>query len=154
MLAHEGQGDYVMGHVSLRLPDAPDLIERLPDEVSTETIVAELLFKQSVIHGLEQLERGAQSYPEELDFAYARARVLAAAPDPSVRDGRRALAIMEALSNEQQRKDGGETMAMARCSVDSDRTSSRPRAPRSCSTSCAATARSSSTSSSSTRRRT
>lgn len=37
---------------------AIDLIERLPDEVSTETIVAELLFKQSVIQGLEQLDRG------------------------------------------------------------------------------------------------
>jgi len=37
---------------------AIDLIERLPDEVSTETIVAELLFKQSVIQGLEELDRG------------------------------------------------------------------------------------------------
>ncbi len=37
---------------------AIDLIERLPDEVSTETIVAELLFKQSVIQGLKQLDRG------------------------------------------------------------------------------------------------
>ncbi len=37
---------------------AIDLIERLPDEVSTETIVAELLFKQGVIQGMEQLDRG------------------------------------------------------------------------------------------------
>lgn len=37
---------------------AIDLIELLPDEVSTETIVAELLFKLSVIQGLEQLDRG------------------------------------------------------------------------------------------------
>ncbi len=37
---------------------AIDLIEHLPDEVSTETIVAELPFKLSVIQGLEQLDRG------------------------------------------------------------------------------------------------
>ena len=37
---------------------AIDLIEHLPDEVSTETIVAELLFKLSVVQGLEQLDRG------------------------------------------------------------------------------------------------
>jgi predicted transcriptional regulator len=37
---------------------ALDLIEHLPEGVSTETIVAELLFKQSVIEGLGQLNRG------------------------------------------------------------------------------------------------
>jgi hypothetical protein len=39
--------------------------------------------------------------------------VLAAAPDSRVRDGRRAMAVMERLSEEQQRMDLGETMAMA-----------------------------------------
>lgn len=66
---------------------------------------------------LERLEQGAQSYPGELDFAYAMARVLAAAPDASVRDGRKALAVMEALTDEQRRKDGGETMAMVLAEV-------------------------------------
>ena len=66
---------------------------------------------------LARLEQGAQSYPDAIDFAYALARVLAAAPDASVRDGRRALAVLGALTNEQQRKDGGETMAMALAEV-------------------------------------
>jgi predicted transcriptional regulator len=37
---------------------AIDLIERLPDHISLETIIAELLFKAKVLRGLEQLERG------------------------------------------------------------------------------------------------
>lgn len=66
---------------------------------------------------LKRMEQGTESYPGELDFAYAMARVLAAAPDASVRDGRRALAVMAVLTDEQQRKDGGETMAMALAEV-------------------------------------
>ncbi len=49
---------------------AIELIERLPDEVSTETIVAELLFKQGVIRGLEELDRG-----EVVSHAEARERL-------------------------------------------------------------------------------
>jgi thioredoxin-like negative regulator of GroEL len=69
------------------------------------------------MEALQRLEQGAQSYPGEVDFAYALARVLATAPDASIRDGRRALAVMEALTDEQLRKDGGETMAMALAEV-------------------------------------
>jgi tetratricopeptide (TPR) repeat protein len=45
-------------------------------------------------------------------IAHALARVLAAAPDSRVRDGREAEAIMLKLSAEEQRLDQGETMAM------------------------------------------
>jgi tetratricopeptide (TPR) repeat protein len=44
--------------------------------------------------------------------ALALARLLAAAPDSRIRDGRRAMAVMQALSPEERSLDAGETMAM------------------------------------------
>ena len=38
--------------------EAIELIERLPDEASFETIVAELQFMLRILHGLRQVERG------------------------------------------------------------------------------------------------
>ena len=64
-----------------------------------------------------RLEHGRQAYPGYLDFENALARVLAASPDASVRDGQKALAIVEALTDEQKRADGGEAMAMALAEV-------------------------------------
>ena len=61
----------------------------------------------------EELEDGMAQYPSAPAFPLALARLLAAAPDGGVRDGRRAVAVMERLSEEQQRMDLGETMAMA-----------------------------------------
>ena len=61
----------------------------------------------------DRLIAGMEQYPSAPAFPLALARVLAAAPDSRVRDGRRALAVMERLSEEQQRMDLGETMAMA-----------------------------------------
>ena len=58
------------------------------------------------------LSDGVDLHPDLPEFAHALARVLAAAPDARVRDGRRAMAVMQALSEEQRRLDLGETMAM------------------------------------------
>ena len=41
VLAHEGQGDYVAGHVSLRLPDAPDRFLMKPAGMGLEEMTAE-----------------------------------------------------------------------------------------------------------------
>ena len=55
-----------------------------------------------------------RAYPEQPVFAHGLARVLAAAPDEHVRDGERALALVEdLLTREQRTLDLGETMAMA-----------------------------------------
>ena len=51
--------------------------------------------------------------PDHPEFSYALARVLAAAPDDRVRDGQRALAIVERLLQGGKTIDLGETMAMA-----------------------------------------
>ena len=51
--------------------------------------------------------------PEQPGFAHALARVLAAAPDDRVRDGRRALELVQALAAEYRTASVAETMAMA-----------------------------------------
>jgi tetratricopeptide (TPR) repeat protein len=60
----------------------------------------------------DRLVEGMHAYPAQPEFARALARVLAAAPDDRVRDGRRALTMAEQLLKEQQTLDLGETMAM------------------------------------------
>ena len=51
--------------------------------------------------------------PDSRELAHALARILAAAPDDRVRDGRRALDIAQQLASAQKTTDVGETMAMA-----------------------------------------
>jgi tetratricopeptide (TPR) repeat protein len=60
----------------------------------------------------DQLEQALRTYPGQPGFAHALARLLAAAPDPRVRDGRRALALMDDLLGSQQSIGLSETMAM------------------------------------------
>jgi|RhiMethySRZTD1v2_1073278.scaffolds.fasta_scaffold00733_27 tetratricopeptide (TPR) repeat protein len=55
----------------------------------------------------------ANRYPDRLDFQHALARLLAAAPDDRVRDGRRAQTIVEGLIPNLKTLDLGETLAMA-----------------------------------------
>ncbi len=59
------------------------------------------------------LERGASDYPDQPGFTHALARVLAAAPDGAVRDGRRALGLAEALRARFRSPALTETVAMA-----------------------------------------
>jgi tetratricopeptide (TPR) repeat protein len=61
----------------------------------------------------DRLSDAVNDHPDQPEFTHALARVLAAAPDARVRDGQRALVVMQGLPVEQQRLDLGETMAMA-----------------------------------------
>jgi tetratricopeptide (TPR) repeat protein len=54
-----------------------------------------------------------RQHPDRPDFQHALARLLAAAPDGSVRDGKRAQTIVEGLLKTVQTLDLGETLAMA-----------------------------------------
>ena len=56
-------------------------------------------------------------YPNELSFANAEARVLAAAPDDKVRDGQRALRFVQAVLRQVRTSDTLETMAMAQAEL-------------------------------------
>ena len=65
----------------------------------------------------DRLEDALAIFPDQPFFVHALARLLAAAPDDRVRDGDRALALVQALPEEQRRLDLGETMAMALAEV-------------------------------------
>jgi tetratricopeptide (TPR) repeat protein len=60
----------------------------------------------------DRLFEGTKAYPAQPEFARGLARLLAAAPDDRVRDGRRALTMTQQLLKQQQTLDVGETMAM------------------------------------------
>jgi tetratricopeptide (TPR) repeat protein len=59
------------------------------------------------------LTDAVEQRPDQPVLAHALARLLAAAPDDRVRDGRRAMEIVQELFKEQKGTDLGETMAMA-----------------------------------------
>jgi hypothetical protein len=61
----------------------------------------------------DRLTDGMRDYPTQPAFARALARLLAAAPDDRVRDGRQAMAMTKQLLAQQQTVDLAETMAMA-----------------------------------------
>jgi tetratricopeptide (TPR) repeat protein len=65
----------------------------------------------------DRLDRDRRAFPEQLGFAHALARVLAAAPDDRVRDGARANALMTALLKDQQTLGLAETMAMTQAEL-------------------------------------
>ena len=60
----------------------------------------------------DHLSREMELYPDDQSFPHALARLLAAAPDDRVRDGQRALELMQPLIQGQRTLDLGETMAM------------------------------------------
>jgi tetratricopeptide (TPR) repeat protein len=62
----------------------------------------------------DRLAEALNAYPQERAYTHALARLLAAAPDDRVRNGRQALGLVqEVLRNQQPTPDVGETMAMA-----------------------------------------
>ena len=61
----------------------------------------------------DRLTAGMRAFPDHPGFARALARLLAAAPDDRVRDGRRALALATDLLRTDQSTEVGETLAMA-----------------------------------------
>ena len=62
----------------------------------------------------DRLATAMEAFPRETSFAHALARLLAAAPDPTVRNGRRAMTLVEQVMDAEPEPtlDLGETMAM------------------------------------------
>jgi tetratricopeptide (TPR) repeat protein len=58
------------------------------------------------------LDESVRTFPERREFAHALARILAAAPDASVRDGRRAMTLVQQLFAADKSSEVVETMAM------------------------------------------
>jgi tetratricopeptide (TPR) repeat protein len=65
----------------------------------------------------DRLDQDARAFPEQLGFAHALARLLAAAPDDSVRDGVRANTLMTNLLKNQETLGLAETMAMTQAEL-------------------------------------
>lgn len=61
----------------------------------------------------DRLQEGVEANPENPMFRHALARLLASAPDDRIRDGQRAMTLVEELLAEQQSFALGETAAMA-----------------------------------------
>lgn len=61
----------------------------------------------------EQLAAGMTAFPDHMGFPHALARLLAAAPDDRVRDGRRALELIENVLKNDRSTEVGEALAMA-----------------------------------------
>jgi hypothetical protein len=60
------------------------------------------------------LAAGKRTYPDQPIFAHGLARLLAAAPDDRIRDGGKAITLVQTLLQKEQRTlELGETMAMA-----------------------------------------
>ncbi len=61
----------------------------------------------------DQLSAGMTTFPGHTGFPHALARLLAAAPDDHVRDGRRSLALIETVLKTDKSTNAGEALAMA-----------------------------------------
>lgn len=72
-----------------------------------------LIRLQRYAEAVRRLREAREIHPEAPWLAHALARLLAAAPDDRLRDGRQAVTVMESLGQDLQRLDFGETMAMA-----------------------------------------
>ena len=64
-----------------------------------------------------RLEQAVEAHPRDPGVAHALARLLAAAPDGRVRDGARALTLVDRLASQGRTLELGETMAMALAEV-------------------------------------
>ena len=81
-------------------------------EAPIERAIA-LVRVQRYAEARDQLTAGMRAFPDHPGFPRALARLLAAAPDDRVRDGRRALALANDLLRTDQSTELGETLAMA-----------------------------------------
>ena len=69
------------------------------------------------VAGRDRLSAGMKTFPDQPGFAHALARVLAAAPDDRVRNGARALNLVETITRSETSVPLAETMAMSLAEV-------------------------------------
>jgi tetratricopeptide (TPR) repeat protein len=102
------------GQLEASLPEYDRIVKqdaRLPE--ARFGYAAALIRLRHYAEARDYLVDAMRVYPNELAFANALARVLAAAPDDKVRDGRRALAAIQPVIAQVRARDILETMAMA-----------------------------------------
>jgi tetratricopeptide (TPR) repeat protein len=112
MLRRSGQFQASLGHYEYIVTSDP----RVPE--ARFGYAASLIRLRRYAEARERLEAAMRDDPSQAAFANATARLLAAAPDDPVRDGRRALAMIQGLIDRGVRtSDALETMAMAQAEV-------------------------------------
>jgi tetratricopeptide (TPR) repeat protein len=102
------------GRAADSLPHYRAVLDATPDESSARFGYAMALVRlRRYREAREWLDAAAARYPDQPGFAHALARVLAAAPDASARDGARALMIAQMLFSANRSPAIAETLAMA-----------------------------------------
>lgn len=106
---------------SLRQSGEPTLsLEHYRSVLAQDDTIAEARFGEAMAliqlslyrEARDRLAAALEQFPDERSFPHALARILAAAPDDTVRNGQQALSIVEWLAPGEETIDLGETMAM------------------------------------------
>jgi tetratricopeptide (TPR) repeat protein len=141
LLASSGRSNEAIDHLSLAVNYQPSYVEArlvLADTlryagrpqlalahykeataVSPRSVQAQLGYALALVdlHRYQDarmwLTDAVERHPDQPELAHTLARLLAAAPDDRVRDGRRAMDIVQSLLKDEKSTDLGETMAMA-----------------------------------------
>lgn len=103
------------GRVQESLHDYEQVLTQNPDNPEARMGEAMMLVKLGRYDtARDLLETGVRTYPDQTVLSIGLARLLAAVPDERLRDGARAVALVQALLEKQQRTpELGETLAMA-----------------------------------------
>lgn len=90
------------------------LVAARPDAVAARVAEADALaLAGDFAAARRRLEEGHQQFPQNGNLAHALARLLAACPDPSLRDGERALTLARGLFAARRSPEHAETLALA-----------------------------------------
>jgi tetratricopeptide (TPR) repeat protein len=106
------------GQFDAALPHYAEIVKtdaRLPE--ARFGYAAALIRLRRYVDARDYLADAMRAYPNEFAFNNALARILAAAPDDKVRDGRRGAAIMQPVVAQVRASDILETMAMAQAEL-------------------------------------
>lgn len=106
LLRRDGQFQQSLSHYELLSRSTPPVIEATFGHAMT--LVGLRRYREAT----DRLIDGLKVHGDQPGLSHALARLLAASPDGRVRDGRRAMAVMQTLSDAERRMDLGETMAM------------------------------------------
>jgi tetratricopeptide (TPR) repeat protein len=109
-LRRTGRAKESLAQYEQALASSPDVAQRLD-----ATFGAAVALSQSGRYrdALVRLEQAVKAFPDQVVFPHGVARLLASAPDGGVRDGQRAMSIVQELVEKGRTIDLGETMAMA-----------------------------------------
>lgn len=90
-------------------------VEKVPENLPARLMLAMAMLRAGMpqAEARDSLERSLEAFPDQPLFGSPLARLLAASPDPEVRDGERALALAEALFETENLLENAETLAMA-----------------------------------------